>query len=259
MKILIVGFGWTGKKMYAELIHRGHDVEHASHTEVFDALDRTYYDWVVNCAGFTGTPNVDACEQEPIKTIEANTLFPIQLHYALAVFGTRLAHFSSGCIYEGDINSVDAKPNFFGSIYSLSKGISDSCLKELAQVYRIRMPFTSVDEPKNYLNKILKYAKTGKLIEGGANSLTDLDEAVRVACDLIEENAPNGPYNLVNNGSVNMHRLVELLDIQPQWYTQEEFAKVTVAKRSNCIIPAYEKMSSLEDALRNAIKGLKNI
>jgi hypothetical protein len=52
--------------------------------------------------------------------------------------------------------------------------------------------------------------------------------------------------------------LAELLDIQPTWYTPEEFTKDTVAKRSNCTIPAHEKMSSLEEALRNAIKGLQN-
>ena len=127
-----------------------------------------------------------------------------------------------------------------------------------AQVYRIRMPFTGVNEPKNYLTKVLKYAKTGKLIDSGQNSLTDLDEAVRVACDLIEEGAPDGPYNLVNSGSVNMHELVELLGISPQWFTPEEFEQATIAKRSTCTIPAYKGMSPVRDALMSAIHALDN-
>lgn len=257
MNILIVGLGWTGKKVLAELTSRNHKVDTCSHTDVFSVTKR--YDWIINCAGFTGVPNVDACELHKKETLEANTIFPILVHQYATKMGARFAHFSSGCIYQGEIIDVNADPNFFGSIYSISKGASDTYLKNKAHVYRIRMPFTSVHEPKNYLTKILKYATTGKVIEGGANSITDLDEAVKVACDLIEENAPDGPYNLVNNGSVTMHQLMELLNVNPTWYTDEEFAHDTVAKRSNCVIPAYEKMSSVTDALRNAINSLQTV
>jgi hypothetical protein len=76
---------------------------------------------------------------------------------------------------------------------------------------------------------------------------------------LIETNAKNGPYNLVNQGSVTMHQLAEMLNISPEWFTDAEFVQATVAKRSNCTIPAYEKMSPVTDALRNAIEGLQNI
>lgn len=260
MNILIVGRGWAGNKMWNELLRRNHVVHIISHSEVFKLLNGVIgkYDWIINCAGLTGTPNVDACEAMKTETIEANAIFPVLLHEASKKMGSRFAHFSSGCIYQGEITSVHEDPNFFGSIYSVSKGISDSYLKDKAQVYRIRMPFTSVNEPKNYLTKILKYANGGKLIEGGKNSVTDLDEAVKVACRLIESNAPDGPYNLVNQGSLTMHELVELLGINPAWYTAEEFAQVTVANRSNCVIPAYEEMSTVENAVTNAIKILSH-
>lgn len=260
MNILIVGRGWTGNKMRTELLRRNHVVHIISHTEVFRYLNGLMgkYDWIINCAGVTGTPNVDACESMKKETIEANAIFPVLLYDAARQMGSRFAHFSSGCIYQGEITSVHEEPNFFGSIYSVSKGISDSYLKDKAQVYRIRMPFTSVNETKNYLTKILKYANSGKLIEGGKNSVTDLDEAVKVACKLIESGAPDGPYNLVNQGSVTMHELVELLNINPVWYTAEEFAQVTVANRSNCTIPAYEEMSTVEYAVTKAIKILSH-
>jgi dTDP-4-dehydrorhamnose reductase len=119
------------------------------------------------------------------------------------------------------------------------------------------MPFTGKDEPKNYLSKVLKYAKTGKLIDSGHNSLTDLDEAVRVACDLIEAGNPNGYYNLVNSGSVTMHELVEMVGMQVKWFTDEEFKAATVAARSTCTIPAYESMSDIQTALRNAVTKLQ--
>jgi dTDP-4-dehydrorhamnose reductase len=256
MHFLVVGRGWTGKKVFKELLQRGHVVTFCSHEDAIDTIERTTFDWVVNCAGKTGTPNVDACELDKQGTIDANAIFPALLANACG-WGTRLAHFSSGCIYMGDIDDVDASPNYFGSIYSVSKGVSDVYLGDKAQVYRIRMPFTGVNESKNYLTKVYNYAKHGKLIDAGENSLTDLDEAVSVACNLMEEHEPNGYYNLVNKGSVNMHELADLMKIDPQWYTPEEFKAATAAGRSTCTIPAYEGMSDIRDALKNAIASMK--
>jgi dTDP-4-dehydrorhamnose reductase len=258
MNILVVGYGWAGKKVLCELQERDHTVIISSHKNVFDILDQYQYDWVINCAGVTGTPNVDACELNKKGTLEGNAVFPILLYHKCQNVGSRFAHFSSGCIYSGDITDPNADPNFFGSIYSVSKGVSDTYLKDKAQVYRIRMPFTPVNEPKNYLSKVLKYAKTGKLIDYGQNSLTDLNEAVRVACDLIEMDAPNNPYNLVNSGSINMHELTEILGISPAWYTPEEFQAVTTAARSTCTIPAYKAMRPVREALIDAISILNN-
>lgn len=256
MNILVVGRGWTGNKVYKELVSRGHNAVQCMHLSAISLLHENTYDWLVNCAGVTGVPNVDACEDKPKETLEGNAVFPIELYRACEKLGVRMAHFSSGCIYTGTITDVNADPNFFGSIYSISKGVSDVYLKNKAQVYRIRMPFTYVEEPKNYLTKVMKYAKNGKLIDAGQNSLTDLDEAVRVACDLVETNAPNGPYNLVNQGSVDMHELVEIFGITPEWFTPEEFRAATAAARSTCTIPAYEKMSDVRDALRRAAQSL---
>ena len=258
MSILVVGRGWTGKKVFDEFVARGHVVTMASHDKAIHEIHRNKYDWVVNCAGVTGTPNVDACEADKANTIAGNVAFPILLEQACAKHFSRLAHFSSGCIYQGEIESVNADPNYFGSIYSIAKGVSDLYLGDKAQVYRIRMPFTGKNERKNYLYKVMNYAKTGKLVDLGQNSLTDLDEAVSVACSLIEMGEPNGYYNLVNSGSISMHELAEMIGIQPQWYTAEEFDAATAAKRSTCVIPAHEMMSDLREALLVAIHKMKN-
>lgn len=258
MDILVVGRGWTGKKVFAELLSRDHVVTFCSHENAVEAVnDYRRYDFVVNCAGVTGTPNVDACEKDKAKTIEGNAAFPILLHDVCDVNAIPLAHFSSGCIYQGEITDVNADPNYFGSIYSVSKGVSDLYLKDKALVFRIRMPFTGLNEPKNYLTKVNNYAQTAKLIDAGQNSLTDLDEAVSVACNLIEDGEV-GAFNLVNQGSVNMHDLAEIMGIQPEWFTPEEFANVTAAGRSTCTIPAYEGMSNVVEALSNAVHKMKN-
>jgi dTDP-4-dehydrorhamnose reductase len=258
MKILLVGRGWVGIKMYEELVKRGHTLIFSSHTSCFSFLESQDYDWVINCAGVTGVPNVDACESDRPTTMEGNANFPILLYHECRKRGIRFSHFSSGCIYSGVITDINAAPNFFGSIYSVSKGVSDYYLKDKAQVYRIRMPFTKVEEPKNYITKIINYSKYGKLIESGPNSLSDLDEAIVVACNLIERNAPNGPYNLVNSGVITMHEFVDIFKLTPKWFTPHEFKLATVAERSTCSIPPYEEMTNIHDALNRALVLLDN-
>jgi Tfp pilus assembly protein PilW len=54
-----------------------------------------------------------------------------------------------------------------------------------------------------------------------------------------------------------MHELADLMKIDPQWYTPEEFKAATAAGRSTCTIPAYEGMSDIRDALKNAIASMK--
>jgi dTDP-4-dehydrorhamnose reductase len=254
MKILVVGRGWTGRKVYKELQDRKIPSTLTDHNLAFDLIED--HDFVINCAGVTGTPNVDACENDKDGTIDGNAVFPILLYQHCQHLEKRMAHFSSGCIYTGVIDDVNAAPNFFGSIYSVSKGISDSYLKSRALVFRIRMPFTGVDEPKNYLTKVLNYARTAKLYDSGLNSLTDHDEAIKIACDLISESADNGSYNLVNQGSITMRELASMMKLDPEWFTEDEFAKATRAGRSTCVIPAFERMSSLKVALEKSLKGL---
>lgn len=257
MNILVIGRGWVGKKLFAELSKREHNVDITSH-EYAELIDEfANYDWIVNCAGVTGYPNVDACEKEKYKTILANAYYPVFLHKEATKAGAKFAHFSSGCVYQGKIEDVNAEPNYFGSTYSVSKAVSDSYLsRENCLVFRVRMPFTDKHESKNLLTKLTNYAKSGKLVEGGLNSITDLDEAIIVAANFIEENKI-GVYNLVNEGSVTTHQLAEMLGLSPEWYTPDEFKAVTTAARSNCTIPANAGMRNIFVALEERINSFK--
>lgn len=256
MRILIVGYGWTGRKVFEEFQKYKYDKLHVtSHHDVYDALETCDYDWVINCAGVTGVPNVDACEDDKWTTLEGNILFPIRLRKSIAHRPTRFAHFSSGCIYEGNIDSVDTPPNFFGSTYSVSKAVSDTHLKEDSMVFRIRMPFTGKNEPKNFLTKVKYYAENGNLYNGGQNSLTNHDEAVSMAVKLIVNGCNNGAYNLVNQGSVDLPWIVSKMKLskEPSWITRDDFESITKCKRSNCVIPAYHEMSDVTESLERAI------
>lgn len=254
MKVLVVGRGWTGKKVYKELLDRNICTEICSSQEAFTAVKFGYYNWVINCAGVTGVPNVDACELNPQLTMDGNATFPILLQREVERSGARFMHWSSGCIYQGNIESVWAHPNFFGSIYSVSKGVSDRYLIDKAVVIRIRMPFSGVIEDKNLITKILNYSKNGKLYNSGQNSMTDHDEAIRVSIDYLLEDVPNGPYNLVNSGSLDMRDITRILNIGAKWYTTEEFLANTACARSTCVIRADSRMRPLDIAFEQAVR-----
>lgn len=254
MKVAIVGIGWIGRKMKEELMSRGHKVFTISHDGWISQICGIKFDYIINCAGHTGYPNVDSCELSKNTTYLANTVLPIQIYDYCQDFNIKFAHFSSGCIYKGNIKSIYAEPNFFGSTYSISKGISDNFLKWRCLLFRIRMPFSGRHEYKNFLSKIYRYSKEGKLFDGGQNSLTNVDEAVTIACDLIEKDA-FGPFNLVNQGSLNLHQIVNMMDLKNvKWYNEEEFKSNIKCSRSNCVIPSYEKMSRIENSLFKAIQ-----
>jgi UDP-glucose 4,6-dehydratase len=109
-KTLILGStGYIGSAFATELERRATPFYALSRKE----LDYTRFDlllahlreskpsFVVNAAGFTGRPNVDACETARAETLQGNTLFPQSLAQACLVAGIPYGHVSSGCIYTG--------------------------------------------------------------------------------------------------------------------------------------------------------------
>ncbi len=75
----------------------------------------------------------------------------------------KITQISSGCVYTGDNGgngyAEDDKANFFGSIYSRSRVISENLLKEFPNVLqlRIRIPIIGKPCPKNLIDKLLAY------------------------------------------------------------------------------------------------------
>src|SRR4051794_18742079 len=57
--------------------------------------------FLVNCAGYTGKPNVDACELHKAETLLGNAVLPGILRQACEATGTAWGHVSSGCIFTG--------------------------------------------------------------------------------------------------------------------------------------------------------------
>ena len=242
-KYLIIGNGFIGNKFLNFL----EDCELStkmiySYEDALSEIREKAPEFVINCAGETGRPNVDWCEDNKQKTFDGNVLLPLNLAKACEETKTKLVHMGTGCVYVGDNNgkgfSEEDEPNFGGSFYSQTKMISESLLKDYDVLQlRIRMPIDSAQGPRNFITKITNY----KQVIDIKNSMTVIDDLLAVGKDLIEKNKP-GIYNVVNPGPMSHSEILEIYKkiVDPNFSYEiislEELHKMTKAKRSNCVL-----------------------
>jgi len=254
MILLLGASGYVGQAFERELKLRGATFRSISRSEVdytrFDSLRRLLNEtkpaFLVNAAGYTGKPNVDACETARADTLQGNTLFPLTLAHACAVANVPWGHVSSGCIYAGawvtengvrreekDLTRPEVRrlietnprslagfvetdePNFSFrrppcSFYSGTKALAEESLigASLAYVWRLRIPFDEFDNARNYLTKVQRYSK----VYDNFNSLSHRGDFVRACLDLWERRAPFGTYNVTNPGFVTTRQVVEQIE-----------------------------------------------
>ena len=228
---------------------------------------------IVNCAGYIGKPNVDACELAKADCIEGNVLFPAMLSQLCADRGYQYVHISSGCIYGGyekDFTEEDV-PNFDfqnGSFYSGTKALAEKVVTQnnpTSYIFRLRIPFDEYSCPRNYLTKLLTY----DTLLDAENSLSHRADFAKYTIDLIQQEAPHGIYNITNKGSATTKDVVELIkkyNLSNKDFkffdNLESFGKETVAPRSNCVldttkIEQYIKIRTAIEALEEAISKYK--
>jgi dTDP-4-dehydrorhamnose reductase len=109
-KILLLGSsGYVGSAFAAELQRRNlpfyslsrKELDYTRFELLWNHLKSNRPSFVINAAGFTGRPNVDACETARAETLLGNTLFPQALAQACLAANVPYGHVSSGCIYTG--------------------------------------------------------------------------------------------------------------------------------------------------------------
>ena len=228
---------------------------------------------VVNCAGYIGKPNVDACELAKADCIEGNVLFPAMLSQLCADRGYQYVHISSGCIYGGyekHFTEEDASNFDFqnGSFYSGTKALAEKVVLQNnpnSYVFRLRIPFDEYESPRNYLTKLLSY----NTLLDAENSLSHRADFAKYVMELIEQKVPHGIYNVTNKGSVTTRDVVQLIkkyNLSNKDFkffdNLESFGKETVAPRSNCVldttkIEKYIKIRTAQQALEEAISKYK--
>ena len=232
---------------------------------------------IINCAGYIGKPNVDACELNKADTIMGNVIFPTNLANHCSTNTSTLVQISSGCIYNGyEKNfSEEDEPNFTfqnGSFYSGSKALCERAILKhnpRSYLFRLRIPFDECESPRNYLTKILSY---DRLLDA-ENSLSHRGDFAEYCIELLERKAPHGIYNITNRGSVTTSEVVELIkkhNLSNKKFkffkNLEKFTEEVSAPRSNCVLDTSKleghiktrtTIEALDDAISKYAKNRK--
>jgi len=267
MIYLLGGSGYVGlafQRLFARrgLVYKNFSRQELDYTQtdvLLNLLQSRRPDFLINAAGYTGKPTVDACEEHKAECLLANAVLPSHIAEACARAGVPWGHISSGCIFSGTrpdgrgFTEEDA-PNFTFesgrcSYYSGTKALGEKALAACENVYiwRLRIPFDQVDHPRNYLTKLMRYPK---LLEA-TNSLSELSEFTAAAVDCWEHRLPFGLYNVTNPGRVTTREVVELIKRSGvcarefSFYASEEEFMQLAAKtpRSNCVLDSSKLMA----------------
>lgn len=266
-KILILGKGYIGNKLKEELGGEISDKMISSFKEAEEEIKCYNPKILINCIGITGKNNVDDCELVKDEALTANSFVPIILAEVALRHGIRLVHISSGCIYHYDYAKdkpiMEGKiPDFFGLFYSRTKIYSEQALNILASEYpflivRIRIPLDNQPNPKNLLDKLIKYKKVIDV----KNSVTYIPDFLKALKHLIRVNA-KGIYNLVNKGGL---RYPQLMDEYKKYVPDFEYEKIPLKKlnltRTNLILSTKKlektgfKVRKIEEVLEECVRN----
>lgn len=128
------GAGWVAGHLKTLLESQGKTVTTTTvrmqnREAVIAELQRVKPTHVLNCAGCTGRPNVDWCEDNKEDTIRSNVIGTLNLADCCFLEKVHLTVFATGCIYTYDEKHPIGGPgyletdkaNFDGSFYSETK------------------------------------------------------------------------------------------------------------------------------------------
>ena len=278
MKILILGKGYIGTSLSNclnscyEVIHiNKQELDYTNRQNLCKFIKESKVKVVINTCGYTGRPNVDACEDNKHDTWYYNVSVPVNIQKACKDSMVPMIHISSGCINDGydKVYTEEDAPNFglsspSSSWYSKTKHACELMLRNLpVYTFRIRMPFCSTWSGRNIITKLLKYDN----IIDEENSLTNVEDLcgyiLYFLSDLLDGSIQHqyGIYNVVNPQSVKTSDIISLMKqqglINNNWnqITLETLYESTVAKRSNCVL-SDEKIANINLRLPDTISSL---
>jgi dTDP-4-dehydrorhamnose reductase len=253
MILLLGASGYIGRAFANELRRRGDNfipltrkaVNYADFNLLFEYVRKLRPEFIINAAGYRGSPNVDACELAREETLFANTLLPQTIARVCSMTNTPWGHVSSASIYTGakvlergtmriekDLNRPEIRrllvehpesfhgftewdePNFSFrrlpcNFYSGTKALAEDVIRGIGRSYiwRPGMPFNELEESRNFLLRIQQYPK----VYDSENAISQVEDFVRACLNLWERRASFGTYNVVNPGAITTRQVVEMI------------------------------------------------
>ena len=286
MFVILGSYGYVGSKIFHFLNENDREVIGISRSEIDYTNPKILKEFLrskkprflINAAGYTGKPNVDACELAKTDCLDGNSVLPGTIRQVCEDLKITWGHVSSGCIFSGRKSdgggwTENDAPNFSFrsppcSFYSGSKALGEEVLEgaENCYIWRLRIPFNEERSPRNYLQKLLNY---DTLLEAD-NSISHLDEFCRKCVDSLENEVEPGIYNMTNTGFVTTKQVTEWMkeegvtDKQFQFFEDEEHFMHEAAKtpRSNCVLDTTKAekagigMRPVEEAVRESLSKM---
>ena len=285
MILLLGGHGYVGNAIQKNLNVRGLPYVVASRKSsdysqpdvLVNLLRDIRPEFLINAAGYTGKPNVDACEIHKTECLAGNAVLPGIIRQACEKSNIPWGHVSSGCIFTGarpdgrgfteqDLPNFSFRQNNC-SFYSGCKALGEEVLEGAQQcfIWRLRIPFDHLDGPRNYISKMMRYDR----LLSATNSLSHLDEFADACVASWLQRVPFGTYNLTNPGSVTTRDVVRLIHKHAlsakQFHffdSEDQFMQLAAkAPRSNCVLDSSKAiaaglpLSPIEEALEKAMAG----
>jgi dTDP-4-dehydrorhamnose reductase len=256
---------------------RRKDLDYTDLAVLTETLRAEKPEFLINAAGYTGKPNVDACELHKSECLFGNAVFPGIVAQACAEAGVPWGHVSSGCIYSGSRPdgsgfTEEDPPNFtfrqnHCSFYSGTKALGEEVLESYSNVYiwRLRIPFDQFDGERNYLSKLMRYQR---LLQA-TNSISHLGEFVAATFACWKNRVSFGTYNITNPGQITTSEVVEMIresgvcQKEFRFFKSEEEFMAVAAKtpRSNCVMDSTKlrnagiQMTEIREAIVRALQN----
>jgi dTDP-4-dehydrorhamnose reductase len=225
--VLIGGSGYIGQSFQEILTKRGisfrnisrKDLDYYNPGKLKEALQAEKPYALINAAGYTGKPNVDACEVDKANCLLGNAVLPGKIAEVCEDLKLQWGHVSSGCIYtsngtDGTPFSEEDEPNFTFrhnncSFYSGTKAMGEELLEGVDNCYiwRLRIPFDERNNSRNYLSKLLAY----EWLLDAENSVSQRFEFINACIDCFEKRIPYGTYNVTNPGAITAREITDIM------------------------------------------------
>jgi len=276
MNILILGKGYIGNYLNDRLQKVATvDFENRrwfNYTKL-NVLDRRFkdkkYDYVINCSGFTGRPNVDQGEDEQELCYELNTFAPLRISSACKLHDINYIHISSGCIYNGYEKQYteEDEPNFGlfneeSSTYSKSKHAYELG-SDHGLTLRVRMPFCDQLHERSILTKLLNYDNLVNYVNS-KTYIPDLLDFIELLIKGSYSTKTKSLLNFVNPKPLATDSITEIMKAQGLYNTNWEWVLFeelnTKANRSNCVLSTKKlekeygfKLQDEEVAIKKAV------
>lgn len=294
-KIIVFGNGFIAAHLPYEISKRRLS---SNEQEMRETISHYKPDVIINATGFCGKPNVDECESKKSETYMANIVIPLMLAKICEEQNIHMIHLGSGCIFYGlSPHAIDSFHSYSGegqdrsrtsiitldsgwkendianpvSFYSKTKYACDLAIDSMRTitVLRLRMPISTMNHPRNLLNKLIAY----KRVLEEPNSVTFTEDLVN-AIDWAVSNEKFGVYNITSPKALTHSVLLEEYKKYVPEHVYEKISKkelenLVIATRSNCILDSSKAVREgfvfrdadtlIRTCVKDFVKNLKEI